>query len=93
MTLDDFEKCILQLLNLARQRGIERLDTQAHDYYWIVPAPDWVDFTNDPKPAVGSLHDDLAELRKLLDDPDRGSSIDLDRAASLLHLLSDHLSG
>lgn len=92
MTIDEFEKCILRLLSLARSRGVVKIDTGSRDYYWNVPAPAWVDMTKEPKLAVGSLDDDVAELSKLLDEPDRASAVDLDRAAAVLHLISDDLS-
>jgi hypothetical protein len=43
--------------------------------------------------AVGSLEDDQLELARLLVDPARASSVDLDRAAAMLHFLSDVLCG
>ena len=68
MTIDELERCILRLLSLARSRGIEKIDTGPRDYYWSIPAPEWVDMTKEPKPAVGSLDDDVSELSKLLED-------------------------
>jgi hypothetical protein len=43
-------------------------------------------------PAVGSLDDDMTELRKLLADPDRASAVDFDRIAAILKLLSAKLA-
>lgn len=93
MTIDELEKCILRLLSLARSRGVVNIDPGSRDYYWNVPAPAWVDMTKEPKLAVGSLEDDVSELSKLLDNPDRASAVDLDRAAVLLRMISDDLSG
>ncbi|WP_426746450.1 hypothetical protein VZQ01_41825 [Myxococcus faecalis] len=92
MTLDELEQCISQLLALARSRGIERLDTGKRDYYWNVPSPEWVDMTKQPPLTVGSLDDDLVELDKLRAQPERAASVDLDRAAAMLRLISDELS-
>lgn len=92
MTIEDLEKCILRLLRVARSRGIEKIDLGARDYYWNVPGPEWVDMTKEPKLAVGSLDDDVSELIKLLNEPDRASAVDLERAAALLRLISDDLS-
>lgn len=92
MTIDELERCISRLLRVARSRGITKIDTGARDYYWNVPSPEWVDMTKQPELTVGSLDDDLSELEKLLADPDRASSVDLDRAAAILRLLSDGLA-
>lgn len=79
------------LLELARARGVRKLDAGPHDSYWNVPAPEWVDMSKEPPLTVGSLDDDLSELRKLLQEPERASSVDLERAAALLRLLSEQL--
>ena len=92
MTIDELERCISQLLALARSRGIEKIDTGKRDYYWSVPSPEWVDMTKQPQLTVGSLDDDLAELNKLRAEPERASSVDLDRAAAMLRLISEELS-
>ncbi|AGC48268.1 hypothetical protein MYSTI_06996 [Myxococcus stipitatus DSM 14675] len=92
MTIDELERCIVRLLRNARQRGIERIETRERDYYWTVPWPDWTDMTKVPEPGVGSFDDDILELTKILEDPDRDSSVDLDRAASLLHLIADDMA-
>ncbi|AKF86108.1 hypothetical protein MFUL124B02_21520 [Myxococcus fulvus 124B02] len=92
MTIEELEQCISRLLALARSRGIEKIDTGKHDSYWNVPSPEWVDMTKQPELSVGSLDDDLAELHKLRAQPDRASSVDLDRAAAMLRLISDELS-
>lgn len=93
MTLEALEQCISQLLALARSRGIEEVDTRERDYYWNVPSPEWVDMTKQPQLTVGSLDDDLVELNKLRTQPERASSVDFDRVAAMLRLLSDKLSG
>lgn len=41
------------------------------------------------KPAVGSLQDDIAELRKLLDDPQRiATPVDMERLGNVLRAVS-----
>ena len=92
MTIDELGRCIRVLLQLAEQRGVRTLDLEG-DLYWTMSSPEWrhVYAEPAPKPAVGSLIDDEAELRKVLLQPDRASAVDLERAAHLLLLLSDQL--
>jgi hypothetical protein len=92
VTIDDLEGCIFKLLALARARGIQEVGLRGEDSYWTVPSPEWLEMKQQPALAVGSLADDLAELEKLVAHPERASSIDLDRAAAALRLLSDRLS-
>lgn len=92
MTLDELERCITTLLALARARGIYEIHKGKPDYYWSVPSPEWTEISKDPELTVGSLNDDLLELEKLLKEPERASSVDFDRVASVLRLLSDRLS-
>jgi hypothetical protein len=93
MTIDELERCIGQLLELARARGVRQIDTGARDLYWQVPSPDWVDMSKQPALTVGSLDDDVSELKKLLEDPARASSVDFVRVAAVLQVISDELSG
>ena len=94
MTIDELGICISRLLALAKARGITEVHPGERDSYWVVSGPEWVDMTKQPQQlGVGSMDDDLSELKKLLTDPHRASSVDFDRAATLLRLISDELSG
>ena len=92
MKLNDLEICICILLRLARERGIDEVTLPEKDGYWVVTAPEWTNVYEDPQLAVGSFSDDAAELRKILADNERASSVDLERVASLLRRLSDQLA-
>jgi len=92
VTIDEFERCLSLLLALARSRGLKEVAAGPRDYYWTVVGPEWVEMTKEPKLAVGSLDDDVSELGKLLEEPGRASSIDFDRAAALLRLISNDLA-
>lgn len=48
--------------------------------------------TKEPKLQAGSLDDDLAELKRLLREPHQATSVDLERLAAALRLLSDDLA-
>ena len=88
MTIEELEQCLSQLLALARSRGMEKIDAGKRDDFWSVPSPEWVDMTKEPRLMVGSLDDDLAELNKLRTEPERVSTVELDRAAAILRLIS-----
>lgn len=92
MKVTDLEKCVSILARLARERGVEEVVPPDSDGYWTVTAPAWTDVYEEPKPAVGSFSDDEEELKKMLANPERASSVDLERVAHLLRRLSDQLA-
>jgi hypothetical protein len=92
VTVDELEKCVGLLIDLARSRGVREVDVGEADLYWSVPSPDWVDMAKHPNVVVGDFGDDVAELQKMLQDPGRACSVDFDRVAALLRVVSDRLS-
>jgi hypothetical protein len=63
------------------------------DMYWSVRAPECYDMMRKPNLVVGSLRDDIDELRKLLEDKDRPAAfINLDRFAAVLYAISQKLN-
>ncbi|RKH06287.1 hypothetical protein D7V97_22725 [Corallococcus sp. CA053C] len=92
MTLEQLERTLALLFEHARSRGVVQVDLETRDYYWNVPSPEWVDTTGQPELVVGSLHDDAAELEKMLDAPERASAVDLDRVAAMLRAISDQIA-
>jgi hypothetical protein len=92
MDLDEVRQCMRLLLEHVAKRGIKCVDAAAADMYWTTTSDEWlVTPAGEPTLAVGSLHDDILELRRLLLDPEGASSIDLVRLASVLRLLSIQL--
>ena len=91
MTLDELERCVHLMLAYARARGIDKIAFD-DDLYWTVTSPEWLKPYSEPTPAVGSLDDDREELNRLLSDPSRASSVDLERLSHVLRYLSDQLS-
>jgi hypothetical protein len=58
------------------------------DYYRIIPTEKWNDFEASEE-GVGSLYDDIAELKKLADVPEHPCTfVDFDRMASVLRAIS-----
>ncbi len=93
MTIEELEACLAMAMRHCRQRGVLAVEHDDVYYYWEVASPDWMQFGETvPEPVVGSLSDDEEELRKMLVDPVRVSSLDLERIAHLLLRLSDQLA-
>ncbi len=93
LTVNEIEALLRVLIEMVRKRGIVSVETGQRDLYWSVLPGDWTDFQKEPKPAVGSLDDDLKELRRLLSGDSCASPIDLERIAAVLRLMADDLSG
>lgn len=72
--------------------GVKELAIESCDYYWSVSPAQWLSMDAKPELVVGSLVDDVNELKKLISNPDRASAVDIDRTASLLRFLSDQIS-
>lgn len=92
MKVTDLEKCVGILSRLALDRGVNEVVPPESDGYWTITAPEWTRVYEDPEPSVGSFADDEAELTKMLENPERASSVDLERVAHLLRRLSDQLA-
>jgi hypothetical protein len=92
MKLRDLENCVGILVRLARESGVDEVMLPDSDGYWTITTPAWTKIYEDPEPAVGSFSDDAEELNNLLSNPERASSVDLERVAHLLRLLSDQLA-
>jgi hypothetical protein len=59
------------------------------DEYWIILSHDWGNFSIDPKPAVGSLNEDVKYLKQSLKEGEIYSYSNLDRIASVLRAISE----
>lgn len=88
LTNGELLACVKLVLDRAASRGFSSIDDSRYEQYWTVTTPDWVSLDASPEPVVGSLKDDLGELRQLLEDPSRVSIVDIQRLASALLLLS-----
>jgi hypothetical protein len=89
MTLVELEKCVSSLFFFAKQWGVVEVVPNDKDLYWTIGSPDWLEIYQEPKAGVGSLDDDDAELRRLLEDPSQAMSVDLQRAAHLLMMVAE----
>lgn len=59
------------------------------DGYWYVMSDEFTDLSINPEPAVGSLKDDIAFLKKAVKQQIIDSYSDLDRLAVILKLISE----
>lgn len=84
---------ILELIvKKAHSSGIENIDIDI-DYYWNISSEDKINFTKvTPEICVGSLIDDIEELKKLLDQKNTPSILDFDRLGNLIILIGEKLS-
>lgn len=73
------------------ERGVHVVEAPPIDEYWVVEAPDWTDFSHEPKISVGSLRDDVEHLKKVLDG-EMPTAVDFDRLAAVFRVVADSLS-
>lgn len=93
MTLAELADCLRILLTAAKDWGSAEVVPEDRDLYWTMDSADWRDVYREPKLLVGSLDDDAAALRKLLEDPTRATPLDLERAAHLLLVVAERKVG
>ena len=62
------------------------------DMYWSVSGPESYDMSKDPILEVGSLRDDLKELKRLINKDKPATFVDIDRFAAVLNAISQKLN-
>ena len=62
------------------------------DMYWSASGPESYDMSKDPILEVGSLRDDLKELKKLINKDKTATFVDIDRFAAVLNAISQILN-
>lgn len=92
LTLDEIQECFHALVAMLNSQHLVEIETGNHDLYWLVLGGDWLSFSGEPTPAVGSLDDDFKELKRLASGVTAPTSVDLERLASVLRLLSEKIS-
>lgn len=74
-----------------KRRGEHDIDLNALDYYHALPADQAINVYEEPAMPlpIGSTHDDISELQKLISDPDRlAIPHDLERLANLMRAVA-----
>jgi hypothetical protein len=81
---------LAMLVEHYQQAGIDALEIDDMDYYWVVEPPAWADFQKEPSLCVGSLVDDWAELQRVLKE-DIVTTVDFNRLGAVLRAVSERL--
>lgn len=91
IALNDIETWVAILTRMLEAKGVDSIDVDDVDFYWTINAGDQLDLRQAPEPAVGSLKDDLRELRKVSRGGSMPTPVDLDRFAAVLRVISEKL--
>jgi len=90
--LEDIKKLCKIIVDQAENSGFNELNLTG-DYYWTIKSEDREDFSKDtPIICVGSLHDDIEYLEKILEGSNPATIIDFDRLANLLSAIGNEIS-
>jgi hypothetical protein len=81
---------LLAMLVEHQQAGVDALEIDDMDYYWVVQPPEWTDLQHKPSLCVGSLIDDWAELQRVLKE-DIVTTVDFNRLGAVLRAVSERL--
>lgn len=75
-----------RLVDGLKQRGVHGAPLQGKDYFWSMNTAEMFNLESTPNvDAVGSIHDELSELQKLMSDRERNvSPLELERFGNLL---------
>jgi hypothetical protein len=87
------QQLILALTGLVegyQQLGIDVLTIDGMDRYWIVRAPEWTEFHQQPKLSVGSLMEDWAGLQRVLEGG-TPTAVDFERLGAVIRAVSERI--
>lgn len=72
------------------KRGLSTVDLGDRQYYHAVAADEMFDMAEDPKELiVGDLLDDISELKRLKDDDETPTAVDIERLGRILIAISE----
>jgi hypothetical protein len=92
VTLAALETVLHRIVASYRQRGIDSVDLSERDLYRAFGTGEMFDvYADAPSPiGIGSLHDDISELSKLLADPEGfPTAVDIERLGNALRAVSE----
>ena len=93
ITLNELQLIWEILFMKLSEAAKEKIIIDDLDMYWSVGAPECYDMLKEPSLVVGSLKDDLDELKKLLGNKDRPTAfINFERFAAVLNAISQKLN-
>ena len=80
------------ILNRAEIMGINEVNLES-DNYWLISSDDRENFSTEiPNLCVGSLFDDVEELKKVLIKINMPTLVDFDRIANVIIALGERIS-
>lgn len=91
ITPEELRKICEMLLNQVITSGFKQIDLET-DYYWDIFMDDREDFNIKPDPVVGSLFDDIEELRRVLRKEIPPTVVDFQRLANVLIAVGEKMS-
>lgn len=90
ISIKELKLCFNQILDKLIEDNVDTVELET-DYYRLIPTNKWDNFDYDGAPIehVGSLHDDIESLKKMINDPEIPCTyVDFDRLASVLRAIS-----
>lgn len=92
VTIDELKELFDILTDRAIKSGIEEIDIDT-DNYWFISSDEREDFkTASPNICVGSLFDDMDSLRKVFNGDNIPTPVDFDRLANVIIAVGERIS-
>lgn len=88
ISVTEIETLFKLVIEKLRKDKIDNIEFNM-DEYWIILPDEWIDFTTPPKPAVGSLTEDVHYLKKSIEENGIFTYSDFDRLATILRVISE----
>lgn len=86
--INEIETLFKLVIEKLKKDNIDNIQVNI-DEYWIILTDKWANFKVPPKPAVGSLKEDVHFLKKSIEEKEIFSYSDFDRLATLLRVISE----
>ncbi len=92
LNVNELKQMCEMLMNKAIEAGFKEVKLDK-EYYWIIASDDRENFdVESPNVCVGSLVDDLSEMKKVLNGEQQPTVLDFDRLASVLVATGEKIS-
>lgn len=88
INIKELETLFRLIIEKLKNDKIEQIEL-ATDEYWIITTDEWADFTKAPKPAVGSLFEDIEYLKRAISENRIVTYSDFDRLSTILRAISE----
>jgi hypothetical protein len=88
INIDELEVLFKLVMDKLKKDQVKQIEFAA-DEYWIITSDEWVNLKNIPKPAVGSLAEDVEYLKRAIEEKEIVTYSDLDRLSTVLRFISE----